>query len=567
MIDPLWPRVARRWLAKAISELAWEEVLTPENGRLRLASGIEYRFRGVRRIWDNLDIDPASLARGGGGLCPFQFVIDARKELGMLPAAEAMFLRELSTTLTRDLAIARSWGRLTADELIELPGDALHAALEGHPKAVANKGRLGWGEEDHARHAPEAQAPIRLEWLAVDRRDAVIGRSEAWSEAALLAAVLGPEAAAHLREAAGSGCVPVPVHPWQWDSVLAQTLCGALATGRIRHLGRHGPDFLATPSLRTLTPRDGGTFEVKLALGVLNTSAWRGIPGKFIAESGAISDWLTRIIADDPVLAPRVTVQREVLGIWYRDPIFAQSPEAPYRWHESLGAIWRERPQVSSAEDRVVLAAALFHTGCDGVPLAAAFARRADVALEDWLAQLFEATVVPLWHLMARFGLGFIAHGQNIGVRLRGGLPVGLVLKDFQGDLDLVDRDFPENTGLPASARAVLPRKPPEYIVHDIQTAHFVTVLRFLSAALDRSGTIDERTFYGILRRVLSRHRASWPALEPRFALFELFAPTMPRVCINRVRFAIGYEDTAARPLPALGTELKNPLALVDSGC
>lgn len=561
MIDPLWPRISRRWLAKAISELAWEEVLAPEGGRLRLASGIEYRFCGVRRIWDNLDIDPASIARDGSEPCPFQFVIDARKELGMAPAAEAMFLRELSTTLTQDLAIARRWGRLTADELIELPGEALHAALDGHPKAVANKGRLGWGAEDHARYAPEAQAPIGLEWLAVDRHDVAIGHSESWSEAAVLAAVLGPESAARLLEAVGEGYVPVPVHPWQWDSVLSQTLCGALAVGRIRHLGRHGPDFLATPSLRTLAPAEGGTFEVKLALGVLNTSAWRGIPGKYIVEGGAISDWLAGIVADDPVLAPRVMVQREVLGIWYRDPIFAQSPGAPYRWHETLGAIWRERPEVSSDEERVVLAAALFHTGCDGVPLAAAFARRADVPLANWLARLFEATVVPLWHLMARFGLGFIAHGQNIGVRLRNGLPVGLMLKDFQGDLDLVDRDFPETAGLTDSARAVLPRKPPEYIVHDIQTAHFVTVLRFLSAALARSGTMDERSFYGILRRVLSGYRDTLPALEPRFALFELFAPTMPRVCINRVRFAIGYEDTASRPLPALGTELQNPLA------
>ena len=109
----------------------------------------------------------------------------------------------------------------------------------------------------------------------------------------------------------------------------------------------------------------------------------------------------------------------------------------------------------------------------------------------------------------------------------------------------------------------MLPRKPPAYIVHNIQTAHFVTVLRFLSASLARRGILDERRFYGLLREALTAHAAAHRELADRFALFGLFAPKMPRVAINRVRFQIGYEDAAERPLPARGTDLDNPLALV----
>lgn len=577
MTDLAWERISRRLLAKAISELSWEEVLAPEGVgegerafRLPLASGTEYAFRAERRIWDNLDVEPSSVTRDGRpATCPLQFVVDARAELGMSPATEATFLRELSNTLAQDRAIAARFGGLTAAELIALPPVRLHAALDGHPKAVANKGRLGWGAEDHAAFAPESQAPIRLHWIAARRDHLRAGLAAGATERQVLDAALGePEAARLAEAAAAAGTRPdthvlMPTHPWQWDHHLAQGLAGEVAVGRIVPLGTFGPDFLATPSLRTLTPAGGGPFDVKLSLGILNTSAWRGMPGKYIAHGGTISDWLSDLTAADPLLAGRVTVLREVLGLWYRHPILAQCPEAPYRHHESLGAIWRERPEARLPARRAAMAAALFHTGACGTPLALAHARAAGVPIEAWLRHLFRATVVPLWHYLARYGIGFIAHGQNVTVVLEDDLPVGMAIKDFQGDLDLVDQEFDELAGLAAEIRRLLPRKPPAYIVHDIQTAHFVTVLRFLSAALARAGALAERDFYRLLGDELLDYRASHPELEARFRTFELFAPTMPKVCINRVRFAIGYEDSAERPLPARGTDLANPLAII----
>lgn len=186
------------------------------------------------------------------------------------------------------------------------------------------------------------------------------------------------------------------------------------------------------------------------------------------------------------------------------------------------------------------------------------------MALRDWLAALFRASAVPLWLLMCRYGVGLIAHGQNITVILDRNRPVGIAIKDFQGDLDLVDRDFPEMMGLPEATRDILPRKPPPVIIHDIQTAHFVTTLRFLSARLAAAGAMPEPEFHALLRDALVECRAAHPDLESRFTAFDLFARKMPRVCINRVRFRIGYEDSAERPLPARGTNLKNPLTTVD---
>ncbi|PJI84284.1 aerobactin synthase [Yoonia maricola] len=567
----------RRLLAKMLSELTWEEVLHPEGTdhyRLPLASGPTYRFRAMRGIWDNLDIDPGSLSLDNSAHpCPLQFAVNAQTELGMTPATHATFLRELSNTLRQDIELLRLYGSATADEMIHWPTTKLHAALNGHPKAVANKGRLGWGSADLDAYAPEYARPIQLSWLAIHRNLLRSGRSDSMDNTALLDRAIGAKPAETLRQKAGAaGARPedhvlMPVHPWQMQAHLAQAFTVELSQNQIIDLGLHGPDFVATPSIRTLTPATGGPFDVKLSLGILNTSAWRGMPGKYIEHGGAISDWLTGLVNDDPVLKPCVTVLREVAGDWVRHPLIAACPDAPYRHHELLGALWRENADHRAGPgQRAVMASALFHEGACGTPLAVAYANKAGMPIDTWLAALFEVTVVPLWHMLCRYGVGFIAHGQNITVILENNMPVGMAVKDFQGDLDLVDQDFPEMADLDPAIRALLPRKPPAYIVHDIQTAHFITVLRFLSAALSRSGALAEDRFYALLAKTLRTYATAHPELADRQQMFDLFAPLMPKVCINRVRFAIGYEDSAERPLPARGTDLTNPLWTMPDG-
>ena len=202
----------------------------------------------------------------------------------------------------------------------------------------------------------------------------------------------------------------------------------------------------------------------------------------------------------------------------------------------------------------------------EGKPLALAMARRAGLGIEDWLDRLFDLSVVPLHHLLCRYGCCPIAHGQNLVVILRGGLPVAMALKDFQGDFDLADTGQAEAAGLPADAAALLPRKRPEVVVHNIQTAHFVTTLRFLSDGLAAAGALPEGRFYALLARRLRAYQRE-AALPPGdYARYELFAPTLPKVCINKVRLQVGYGDAASRPLPALGTPLRNPLHMAEAG-
>jgi hypothetical protein len=86
-----------------------------------------------------------------------------------------------------------------------------------------------------------------------------------------------------------------------------------------------------------------------------------------------------------------------------------------------------------------------------------------------------------------------------------------------------------------------------------------VDVQRALKRRGYYSGAIDGDIGPGS-RAAIRRYQAQNPELAERFALFDLFAPKIPRIAINKVRFAIGYGDSGERPLPDLGTPLDNPL-------
>ena len=576
---PLWRDLNRALIAKTIAELAFEEALAPEPTNreatqwlLRLDAGIAYRFQAERRIWGNLAIDPASLFRLDGNLASpagdaAGFLVDAGPVLGIEPATLCTYIAEVLSTLAADARIAAIGRAMTGPALLALSDRILQAYLDGHPKAPASKGRIGWGLADFEAYAPEFRPEIRLFWLAADRAACRLGLEPGLGETDLLADALdGPERT-RLEEACRARGVDsgrfllLPVHPWQWRNRIVLHFAGEIAAGRLVPLGTFGRPYLPQQSLRTLARAEpGGGLDVKLALTILNTSAWRGVPGKYMGIGPAFSAWLAGKAAGDPALAGTV-ILRERAGAFYPHPVYERIADAPYQYREMLGVIWRE-----SVESRLepgtgaMMMGALLKADAAGRPLVGTLIASSGLPAEAWLERLFDHVAVPLYHFLCRYGVGFIAHGQNVTVILRAGVPCGVALKDFQGDADLVDQDFPEAGDLPAGVRETLLRRPPAHLLQHLQTGHFASLLRFVSDALLRGQGVPEIVFYSALARSLRRYQARHPELGDRFRLFELFAPTVPRVCINRVRLALGYGDSSARPVPRLGSDLINPL-------
>lgn len=563
--ESLWKQTNQRLMAKIIAESSYEGCLDP----LEVADGTfeltlddhRYQFQARRTVWDFLWIDPQSLTRDGELTdSAAQLVIDARAPLALTDIVLANFLEELQNTLAGDRLQQGRLSGLNAGELLDLPAAEQEGLLDGHPKALANRGRMGWGQSNLLAYSPEGGQRFRLRWLAVDPTLASthVGTPP-------LDHCLGDSELSAIHEELGERrhWPLIPVHPWQWDHRLQAQYAEPLTRGQIVDLGLRGHRFQPQQSLRTLSNANTpDQCDLKLALTILNTSCYRGIPAEPIAQGPALSQWLWEQSRQDPELYRMgLEVQRELAGCHVPHRQQSQVDGAPYRYHEMLGAVWRESMASKARDDeQVMLMATLMQCDGQGRSLIAALIRRSGLAPEVWLTRLFDRVTLPIYHLLCAYGIGLVAHGQNLGLVLRNATPERVTIKDFHGDLRCVDRAIPEDAGMPASLLASLKRLPPEYLVHDLITGHFVTTLRFISPLLEDDLGVPENYFYSLLAERIRAYQAAHPQLAERFALFPLLRPTLERVCINRVRFRIGYEDHAERPLPELGEPLSNPL-------
>ncbi|RYZ68954.1 MAG: siderophore biosynthesis protein IucC, partial [Proteobacteria bacterium] len=440
------------------------------------------------------------------------------------------------------------------------------AILSGHPKILLNKGRLGWGASELNHYAPECARPFQLFWCAAVPSPFV---RQAYSPGYdLLSESLSPdERAAIQTQLLERGLDPArisifPVHPAQWDRILQTQYVSEIATGRLLGLGRYGDHYRPQISIRTLSNvTRPERADLKLSVSILNTSAVRGIAPKYIPLIPALSERLDKICQTDPVLsASRTEILREIGGLSYANPTFQRVSGAPYRYQESLGCIWRESTASHlQANERAVLTGALAHRDSIGRTLLSGYAHQSGLSLTQWLGEYFKVTVIPLYHLQKKYGVGIVAHGQNVVVRLAEGRPTGMFLKDFQGDLRLLDVLPPDGEREFNEFESVLTRLPAHYLIHDLITGHLVTVLRFLSAALFESEGLAETEFYEILSREIRSYCLTQGIND---AHLDLLQPRVQRLLLNPVRFKLGYADSDIRPLPQLGPEISNPLLL-----
>lgn len=567
----LWTQVNHALIAKSISELHFEEVvnLTEElrgQFRLDLKRGPVYRFLGRRSAWGHVWVEAESLTReesskSSSDLSAAQFFIDSIHETGMSEITLANFLEELQQTLFSDLHIAQK-PQLRAEELADLGGEDLQHHLQGHPKLLLNKGRLGWGPAALEAYAPESAGKFQLRWILVNK-DCLRGSSlPNWSINQVLEQSFQGAELERISSKLQSFDLPkfslLPVHPWQWENVLRVQFQGELQNQNIIDLGVGGDYYTPQVSIRTLAnvsrPHN---HDLKLPLSILNTSCVRGLPHRYLPLTPELSKKLALLCESDEYLNSRsVSVLAEASAWGYRNPHYHQIDGAPYRYHEQLGAVWRESVQSKlQGSERGILTAALFHHGSDKTPLIVELAARSGLGLKRWIEKYAEHVILPLYHLQLKYGVGLVSHGQNIVIRLKDSAPAGLILKDFHGDLRLSTAHLREHEKHFGPLSDSLTHLPPEHLIHDLITGHFVTVLRFLAGSLESAGAMLEKDFYQILAKAISTYKE-----VPIPENVDLLARTFKRVLVNKVRFKIGYSDSAERPLPILGSELKNPL-------
>jgi aerobactin synthase len=564
-----WRLANARRLAQAIGELSFEGLLAPEpcgdgQFRLALADGVEYRFRARPSAWGGVHVEREGVERrvGDGELAgvdsPIQLLIDARRELGAGPELLGEWFEEIHASVLAETQQCESLRRLDAAALAELDGVALERRLDGHPKLLAHRGRIGWGIDDALVYAPEHDAELPLQWLVVAPELARSGGAADRGRSLITECCDARDRLATSAPSLAEHGVLVPVHPWQWQRRVAVQYGRWLGSGAIVSLGSFGDRYAPRSSLRTLSNLDRpDRADIKLALTILNTSCWRGLPGRDVVHGAAVAAALRELVATDPQLG-QVRILADLGGVHVPHPDFEALGAAPYRLREQLGAIWRESARGRLAADEVeVPAAALYQCDLAGRPVLGCWVARSGLSLVEWLELLIDRTAVPLYHLLCAHGLGVIAHGQNLGLVLRAGRPSAIILRDFHGDLRRRERaDFTRG-----SALSQLTALPDEHVLHDLYTGYFVSVLRFVAPVLERCFGFTETELLSLLRRCLRRYQTAHPELDDAFARLDLFQPTMARICLNRARLRIHHGSGELRPLPVLGPPLHNPLA------
>lgn len=570
-----WQRVNRQIIAKMLAELEYEGVLhaqqQQQNHWLIKLNRLHYRFQATRGIWGWLIVDADSLNSDEDAPQADRALCELGEMLKLSDGQIAENLQDLYATLRADMQLLEARKGMSAEQMIGLDDDRLQCLLSGHPKFIFNKGRRGWGLDALQRYAPEYQGSFRLHWLAVKREAFVwcINQDATFNilQKSMMNSLERLRLRLHLRHLhLDKSWMVIPVHPWQWQQQLALHFLPQLACGELVELGEFGDLFIAQQSLRTLTNVSRRVpFDIKLPLTIYNTSCYRGIPGKYIAAGPLISRWLKRCFQQDETLKRSgAKILEEPAAGYLSHRTYAGLPHAPYRYQEMIGIIWRQNPLARLKQgEQVILIAALMESDNQGRALIAAWIAKSGLTPQAWLTKLFNCVVIPLYHLMCRYGVGLIAHGQNIHLVLKNARPERIFLKDLQGDMRLIDQSFTENAPLPATARGAITHLPAELLIHDLQTGHFVTVLRFISALMAQQCGFSEHRFYQLLAEQLTEYMRQHPDMQERFRLFDLFKPKILRVVLNPVRLGWSEQDSGQRMLPHYRHDLDNPLYTV----
>jgi aerobactin synthase len=259
----IWHIINCELIAKAISELTFEEILIPSQSKnefsLTTSSGALWKFQGIKGVWGSLKIKPETLTRNGSETFEAsEFFLDIQTETAMDDITLGNFFEEMHNTLLADFHLKKSSEGFCVRKLSLLDGESLQRYLNGHPKILLSKGRVGWTASDREIYSPETAKPFQLFWIEV----------------------LGEK---------------MPVHPWQWDRYISTQFLGEIAKGNIIPLGVMGDFYLPQTSLRTLSNvTDPKKPDIKLPLSVLNTSCVRGLPAKYVEMGKDLSEALPR---------------------------------------------------------------------------------------------------------------------------------------------------------------------------------------------------------------------------------------------------------------------------------
>ena len=284
----------------------------------------------------------------------------------------------------------------------------------GHWFHPTPKSRVGMHDWEQVAYAPEFRNGFQLDYFGVNE----YLLTEASATDQWISEQMRKQLGSAVELSASERLLPA--HPLQAQHLLLQpTVQQLLATNQLRHLGRLGPTYFATSSIRTVLQADRSHM-LKFSIPVQVTNSRRvnkrheltaGLVMRRLAEQISFPDGFS--ITHDPAYA---TVQ-------------TGADESGFE------VIYRE------AQDDAINVAALVQEPLDQEPSVLASlvlkSKRADQSLSqaarDWFETYIELTLGTLVELYEDYGIALEAHQQNSLIRFEQGRPVSYQFRDNQG--------------------------------------------------------------------------------------------------------------------------------------
>jgi siderophore synthetase component len=310
--------------------------------------------------------------------------------------------------------------------------------LFGHWRHPMPKSRKGMSEWQHESAAPELRGRFRLHFFAVSRALIREQSARTASCAETIAAFLtnDPKARSELWAAHGRGEVLVPVHPLQVDWLRHQPhVENWLRRGLVRDVGRLGPPFTATSSVRTVYS-DVCNVMLKFSIPVKITNSLRVNRRDELVAGVLMASLIERL----GVETPRFLEDSAYLTV-----------EAPGARESGFELIIRENPFPAGADGGVTCVAALSQRALphrvsrlrsliEGLSLTDG--RNQETVSLEWLVRYLTCCIEPLIRLYDTHGIALEAHQQNCLLDVSGGYPSKSYYRDNQGYyLSLAHRD------------------------------------------------------------------------------------------------------------------------------
>ncbi|WP_051234574.1 IucA/IucC family protein [Marinimicrobium agarilyticum] len=554
-------RVFRQALEAALFEGLIDYVLVPAEKTLweTLYFSLgrhDYRCAGRLRGFGRVRLNTATLSRVHAvpsAVAPEEMLpllLDA------LPGDE-----ETRRRFERELVQTRQWCEWNErhlpplDERRCLPLAQLEMAMrEGHPYHPCFKARIGFSERDHQQYSPEAGTPVRPHWIAVPREQVVTAGAASRADT-FWRNELGDAGYQNLLERARvRGLDPesvtyVPVHPWQWQMYLAQR-CQKAPIQAV-DLGQPGDEYWVSQSVRTLMNRTHPEkADLKLPLGIVNTSAPRHLLSHGIESGPRLSRWIAETVERDQFFQKHpLVILREYAGLRVADAS-AHPDDDPEVC--GFGALWRESLIArQKATERAAPLMALALIEADGRPFIDLWVQR--YGLEAWLRQLFRTLILPVWHLVARHGIALEAHGQNTLLLHENGWPVRVAARDFHESVEYVEDFLAEPDRAPAFSREAryAHAKPNQYywmtsveaLRELVMDTLFVFHLSELALLCEEHYRLPESRFWSLVAECLEGYRNGGHCRQERLDLLGYQSPMIQVESLLRKKLCSGADE------------------------